>query len=58
MFANIRRDVARVTGREETWVDKAGTVCFNVGLHAVLFYRVARWLHLHHLGRWPSCAAT
>jgi serine O-acetyltransferase len=50
MFANIRRDVARVTGREETWVDKAGTVCFNVGLHAVLFYRVARWLHLHHLG--------
>ena len=50
MFANIRRDVARVTRREETWVDKAGTVCFNLGLHAVLFYRLGRWLHLHHLG--------
>jgi len=49
MFANVRRDVARVTRREETWVDKAGTVCFNLGLHAVLFYRLGRWLHLHRL---------
>lgn len=50
MFANIRRDLARVTRREETWVDKVGTVCFNLGLHAVLLYRLGRWLQLHRLG--------
>jgi serine O-acetyltransferase len=50
MFENIRHDIARVTRREETWLDKVGTVCFNLGLHAVLFYRLGRWLHLHRLG--------
>jgi len=50
MLENVRRDIARVTRREETWVDKVGTVCFNLGLHAVLLYRLGRWLQLHHLG--------
>jgi serine acetyltransferase len=50
MLENIRRDIARVTRREPTWVDKLGALCFNLGLHAVLFYRLGRWLHLHPLG--------
>ena len=50
MFENVRRDIARVTRREPTWWDKAGSVCFNLGLHAVLFYRLGRWLQRHHLG--------
>jgi serine O-acetyltransferase len=50
MFDNIRRDVARVTRREPSWVHKVAAVCFNLGLHAVLFYRLGRWLQLHHLG--------
>ena len=50
MLDNVRRDVARVIRREPTWVAKVGAVCFNLGLHAVLFYRLGRWLQLHHLG--------
>ena len=50
MFDNVRRDIARVVRREPGWMDKAGAICFNLGLHAVLFYRLGRWLQLHRLG--------
>jgi serine O-acetyltransferase len=50
LLDNVRRDVARVTRQESTWLHKVGAVCFNLGLQAVLFYRLARWLQVHRLG--------
>jgi serine O-acetyltransferase len=50
MLDNVRQDVARITWQEPTWLHKVGAVCLNLGLHAVLFYRLARWLQVHHLG--------
>jgi serine acetyltransferase len=29
---------------------RLGHLCFHSGLHAVLLYRLSRWLYLHHLG--------
>jgi serine O-acetyltransferase len=49
MFETIRADVARLTDVEPGVVDKLGVVMLHLGLHAVLSYRLARWLHRRHL---------
>jgi serine O-acetyltransferase len=50
MFENIKADIRRLTDQESGLVVKFGVVFFNLGLHAVLLYRLSRWLYLHHLG--------
>ncbi|HWX77244.1 MAG TPA: hypothetical protein VNY32_07200 [Candidatus Acidoferrales bacterium] len=50
MFENVRADIHRLTDQESRLVVKFGVVFFNLGLHAVLLYRLSRWLYLHHLG--------
>jgi len=50
MFENVRADIHRLTDQESSLVVKFGVVFFNLGLHAVLLYRLSRWLYLHHLG--------
>src|SRR5262245_44472961 len=48
-FAHVRSDIRELTRNELGFFTKLGVILFNPGLHAVLLYRVARWLHLHHL---------
>ena len=50
MFENIRADIRRLMDQESGLVLKFAVVFFNLGLHAVLLYRLSRWLYLHHLG--------
>jgi serine O-acetyltransferase len=50
MFENVRVDIHRLTDQESRLVVKFGVFFFNLGLHAVLLYRLSRWLYLHHLG--------
>jgi len=50
MFENVRADIHRLTDQESRLVVKFGVLFFNLGLHAVLLYRLSRWLYLHHLG--------
>ena len=50
MFENVRADIHRLTDQESRLVVKFGVFFFNLGLHAVLLYRLSRWLYLHHLG--------
>jgi serine acetyltransferase/acyl carrier protein len=45
----VKADIRRVTYGEATTTRRLGTVLFNPGLHAVLLYRVRKWLYLHHL---------
>lgn len=49
MLDNVRVDIARVTRQEKTSLAKVAVVFFNLGLQAVVFYRLGRWLHEHHL---------
>jgi serine O-acetyltransferase len=50
MFEKVRADIHRLTDQESSLVVKFGVLFFNLGLHAVLLYRLSRWLYLHHLG--------
>ena len=50
MFEYVRADIRRLTDQEPSLVLKLAVVFFNLGLHAVLLYRLSRWLYLHHLG--------
>jgi serine O-acetyltransferase len=50
MLEHVRADVRRVTTQEPGLASKVGLFFFHPGLQAVLFYRLARWLLLHHLG--------
>jgi len=50
MFNRIRADIRRVADQERTVLSKVGAILFNLGFHAVLFYRLSHWLHTHHLG--------
>lgn len=50
MFETVSADIRRLTDQEPTLGLKLGVVFFNLGLHAVLLYRLSRWLYLHHLG--------
>jgi serine O-acetyltransferase len=49
VFDNVRADISELTRRETSALAKLGVILLNPGLHAVLLYRVARWLHVHHL---------
>jgi serine O-acetyltransferase len=49
LFENVRADMRRYTGNEAGRSRKAITVCFNLGLHAVVVYRLSSWLHTHGL---------
>jgi len=50
MFYRIRADIRRLTDAEPTALLKFAVVAFNLGLHAVLLYRLSHWLATHHLG--------
>ena len=50
MFENIRIDIARLISQEPNLLLKFAVIFFNLGLHAVLLYRLSRWFYLHHLG--------
>ena len=50
MFEYVRADIQRLTEQEPSFFLKLAVVFFNLGLHAVLLYRLSRWLHVHHLG--------
>jgi hypothetical protein len=38
-----------VTQKESSVLRKIGALSFNLGLHAVILYRISRWLYLHHM---------
>lgn len=48
MLENVRADIRRLTRRETSALTRLGILFLHPGLHAVLLYRTARWLHLHH----------
>jgi serine O-acetyltransferase len=50
MLESVRADVRRMTAQEPGLASKIGLFFFHPGLQAVLFYRLARWLLLNHLG--------
>ena len=50
MFENVRADIRRLTDQESGLVLKFAVIFFNLGLHAVILYRLSSWLYLHHLG--------
>ena len=50
MLGFIRADIKRMTDQEPSFALKLAVGVFNLGLHAVLLYRLSRWLYLHHLG--------
>src|SRR5262250_3749934 len=50
VFENVKTDIHRLTDQESHLIVKFGVVFFNLGLHAVLLYRLSRWLYVHHLG--------
>src|SRR5712692_8316245 len=50
MFESVHADIRRVTAQESGWGSKLALFFFHPGLQAALFYRLARWLLLHHLG--------
>lgn len=49
MWECVRADIHRVTHKERGILRKLGSILFHPGLHAVLLYRLRRWLHLHHM---------
>ncbi len=50
VFENVRVDIRRLTDQEPSFVLKLAVVLFNLGLHAVLLYRLSYWMYVHHLG--------
>lgn len=49
MFEFIRADIDKMIASERKAILKVGVLLFNPGLHAVLLYRLARWLFLYHM---------
>jgi serine O-acetyltransferase len=49
VFEYIRADIRELTRYETGVLMKLGVILLHLGLHAVLLYRAARWLHLHHM---------
>lgn len=50
MFDSVRADFDRLAEHEPGLPAKIGLLFFHPGLQAVLAYRLARWLRVHHLG--------
>lgn len=48
-FELVTVDLQRLLGPENGIRSKFGVLVFHLGLHAVLLYRLSRWLHLHHM---------
>jgi serine O-acetyltransferase len=46
----VRADIGRVTNGETGFLRKLGRLLLDPGVHAVLLYRLRRWLSLHHMG--------
>lgn len=49
MLDEIRTDIQRLIAPEKNLLAKLGGTLVNLGLHAVLLYRLSRWLWLHRL---------
>src|SRR3990172_2033496 len=49
MFDLVKADVAAILGTERGWAVKVGLLLFHSGMHAVLLYRLSRWLRAHRL---------
>jgi len=46
---HIRADIRRLTDAEPTVCNRFGVIVFNLGLHAVILYRLAHWLSIHNV---------
>ena len=46
---NVRVDARRVMAGETIFVHGVVAMCFNLGFHAVLLFRLSQWLHRHNL---------
>jgi serine O-acetyltransferase len=49
MFEYVRADIRELTRQETGVLMKLGVILLHPGLHAVVLYRAARWLHLRHM---------
>lgn len=49
-FDNVKVDARRVMAGESIVVHGVVAMCFNLGFHAVLLFRLSNWLHRHCLG--------
>ncbi|MGH2667928.1 MAG: phosphopantetheine-binding protein [bacterium] len=49
MFESVCADIRRATAQEAGLAGKVALFLFHPGLQATLFYRLARWLLLHHM---------
>ncbi len=49
MFDHVKTDIQQITAPEKNRLTKLGVTLFNLGLHAVLLYRLSRWFYRHHL---------
>lgn len=49
MFEHVKTDIECVLMQEKGFRRKLGQFFFTPGLHAVLLYRIGRWLHVHGL---------
>jgi len=49
VFGSMKTDIECVLRQEEGFSRKLGLLLFGPGLHAVLLYRLSRWLHLSGL---------
>jgi serine O-acetyltransferase len=50
MLDDVAADIPALTSQERRRSHKLGVILFHSGLHAVLLYRLSRWLDRHHLG--------
>ena len=48
-FDNVKVDARRVMAGELILVHQVIAMCFNLGFHAVLLFRLSHWLHRHSL---------
>jgi acyl carrier protein len=46
----VREDIRQAIDQHHGAMTRVGQLLFNPGVHAVLLYRLSRWLYLHHLG--------
>lgn len=60
MFSRLREDIASIKERDPAATSSVQVLLLYSGLHAVLYYRLAHWLHRHgrrFLARWVSQTA-
>lgn len=49
MLEFVRVDIGRAISRKNKSLLNVGVILFNLGLHAVLLYRISRWFYVHRM---------